>query len=58
MYEAAKVDGIGAYDRFRHLTLPNLRSALVPLVAARIHLDVQHVQRHLPDDRWWTKPRL
>ena len=31
MYEAAKVDGIGAYDRFRHLTLPNLRSALVPL---------------------------
>ena len=31
MYEAAKVDGIGAYDRFRYLTLPNLRSALVPL---------------------------
>ena len=30
MYEAAKVDGIGAYDRFRHLTLPNLRSASCP----------------------------
>ncbi|RCH73995.1 MAG: sugar ABC transporter permease [Candidatus Poseidoniales archaeon] len=31
MYEAAEVDGIGTLGQFRHLTLPNLRSALVPL---------------------------
>ena len=31
MYEAAKLDGVGAWDTFRHLTLPNLKSALVPL---------------------------
>jgi len=31
MYEAAEVDGITGWDAFRHLTLPNLKSALVPL---------------------------
>jgi arabinogalactan oligomer/maltooligosaccharide transport system permease protein len=31
MYEAAEVDGITAWDQFRHLTLPNLKSALIPL---------------------------
>ena len=31
MYEAAQLDGVGAWDTFRHLTLPNLKSALVPL---------------------------
>ncbi len=31
MHEAAKVDGVGDWHRFRHLTLPNLKSALVPL---------------------------
>ena len=31
MYEAAKLDGVGSWDTFRHLTLPNLKSALVPL---------------------------
>ena len=31
MYEAAEVDGIGTLGQFRHLTLPNLRSAIVPL---------------------------
>ena len=31
MYEAAKLDGVGQWDTFRHLTLPNLKSALVPL---------------------------
>ena len=31
MYEAAEVDGIGPWGRFVHLTLPNLKSALVPL---------------------------
>ena len=31
MYEAAALDGVGAWDSFRHLTLPNLKSALVPL---------------------------
>ena len=31
MYEAAKLDGVSAWDTFRHLTLPNLKSALVPL---------------------------
>jgi len=31
MYEAAALDGVGALDSFRHLTLPNLKSALVPL---------------------------
>ena len=31
MYEAATLDGVGSWDTFRHLTLPNLKSALVPL---------------------------
>tara|TARA_B100000003_G_scaffold208678_1_gene229786 strand:+ start:1782 stop:4406 length:2625 start_codon:yes stop_codon:yes gene_type:complete len=31
MYEAAEIDGISGWDSFRHLTLPNLKSALVPL---------------------------
>tara|TARA_B100000212_G_scaffold90336_1_gene66288 strand:- start:6783 stop:9305 length:2523 start_codon:yes stop_codon:yes gene_type:complete len=31
MYEAAEVDGVNDWDQFRHLTLPNLKSALVPL---------------------------
>ncbi|MCS5535830.1 MAG: sugar ABC transporter permease, partial [Candidatus Poseidoniales archaeon] len=31
MYEAADVDGISTWCQFRHLTLPNLKSALVPL---------------------------
>ena len=31
MYEAAEVDGVSNWDQFRHLTLPNLKSALVPL---------------------------
>jgi len=31
MYEAADVDGVSLWHQFRHLTLPNLKSALVPL---------------------------
>ena len=31
MYEAAEVEGVTGWDAFRHLTLPNLKSALVPL---------------------------
>ena len=31
MYEAAEVDGVTGWNAFRHLTLPNLKSALVPL---------------------------
>ena len=31
MYEAAEVDGISHWDQFKHLTLPNLKSAIVPL---------------------------
>lgn len=31
MYEAAEVDGVSSWYQFRHLTLPNLKSALVPL---------------------------
>ena len=31
MYEAAEVDGVSNWNMFRHLTLPNLKSALVPL---------------------------
>ena len=31
MYEAAEVDGVSNWDQFRHLTLPNLKSALIPL---------------------------
>ena len=31
MYEAAEVDGVTGWEAFRHLTLPNLKSALVPL---------------------------
>ncbi|DAC08946.1 MAG TPA: sugar ABC transporter permease, partial [Candidatus Poseidoniales archaeon] len=29
--EAAQLDGVSSWDSFRHLTLPNLKSALVPL---------------------------
>ncbi|HIH57104.1 MAG TPA: sugar ABC transporter permease [Candidatus Poseidoniaceae archaeon] len=31
MYEAAEVDGVSNWDQFRHLTMPNLKSALIPL---------------------------
>ena len=31
MYEAAEVDGVTKFSRFIYLTLPNLKSALVPL---------------------------
>ena len=31
MYEAADVDGISSWNQFKHLTLPNLKSALIPL---------------------------
>ena len=31
MYEAAEVDGISSWNQFKHLTLPNLKSALIPL---------------------------
>ena len=31
MYEAAEVEGVTGWDAFRYLTLPNLKSALVPL---------------------------
>ncbi len=31
MYEAAEVDGVTNWDQFKHLTLPNLKSALIPL---------------------------
>ena len=31
MYEAADVDGISHWNQFKHLTLPNLKSAIVPL---------------------------
>ena len=31
MYEAAELDGVVGWAAFRHLTLPNLRSALIPL---------------------------
>ncbi|MEE2747484.1 MAG: extracellular solute-binding protein [Candidatus Thermoplasmatota archaeon] len=31
MYEAADVDGVSLWHQFRHLTIPNLKSALIPL---------------------------
>ena len=31
MYEAARIEGVTDWNAFRHLTLPNLKSALVPL---------------------------
>ena len=31
MYEAAEIDGVSGWDSFKHLTMPNLKSALVPL---------------------------
>ncbi|MDQ7911292.1 sugar ABC transporter permease [Phytohabitans sp. ZYX-F-186] len=34
-YEAARVDGAGAWHEFRHITLPNLRSATIALLALR-----------------------
>lgn len=33
MYEAAEVDGANTWQRFRHITLPHLRPALMPAVA-------------------------
>ena len=35
MYEAAELDGVVGWAAFRHLTLPNLRSALIPLTLLR-----------------------
>ena len=49
------------HRRLRPLPSPDLAQPAQrsgALVAARIHLDVQHVQRHLPDDRRWTEPRF
>ena len=31
MYEAASLDGVSRWDQFRYLTLPNLKSTLVPV---------------------------
>ena len=31
MYEAARIDGVSRWDRFRYLTFPNLRGTLVPV---------------------------
>ncbi len=31
MYEAAEVDGVSPWEQFRYLTLPNLKSTLIPL---------------------------
>ncbi len=31
MYEVAQVDGVSRWNQFRHLTLPNLKSTLVPV---------------------------
>ena len=31
MYEAAEIDGVSSWDSFKHLTMPNLKSAIVPL---------------------------
>ncbi len=31
MYEVAEIDGVNHWDQFRHLTLPNLKSTLVPV---------------------------
>ena len=31
MFEAAELDGVSKWDQFRHLTLPNLKSTLVPM---------------------------
>ena len=35
LYEAARVDGAGPWREFYHVTLPNLRSAIVSLLALR-----------------------
>jgi len=36
LYEAARVDGAGVFERFRHLTLPMLRPIIVVATATRI----------------------
>jgi multiple sugar transport system permease protein len=36
LYEAAKVDGAGAWDRFRHVTLPGLRPVLLFIITTTI----------------------
>jgi multiple sugar transport system permease protein len=36
LYEAAKVDGAGAWDRFRHVTLPGLRPVLLFVITTTV----------------------
>ncbi len=55
-YEAASVDGANAWQRFRHITVPHLRPARL-CCRARLDLDVQHVQRHLPGVRGTARRR-
>ena len=49
--EAAEVDGANIVQRFRHVTLPGLRYVIIVVLLLVVHLDVQPVRPHLPDDR-------
>ncbi len=35
-YEAAEIDGAGAWDRFRHITLPGIRNMMVVMVTIHV----------------------
>jgi ABC-type sugar transport system permease subunit len=35
-YEAAEIDGAGAWDRFRHITLPGIRNMIVVMVTIHV----------------------
>jgi multiple sugar transport system permease protein len=43
LYEAAKVDGAGIFGRFRHITIPLLRTVLVPIATIDIITTFGHV---------------
>ena len=51
LYEAAHIDGAGAWSRFWDVTLPQLRDVLIDRHPAAHHLGLQGVRPHLPADR-------
>ena len=55
-YEAAKVDGAGAWSNFRHITLPLLRPATITVCCSRSSA-VSVVRPDLGDDRWRSRLR-
>ena len=51
LYEAADVDGAGRWQRFRHITLPHLRDAIILATLLRAVWEFNNVDLHLHPDR-------